>query len=102
MPTRRHRHRNSLSSVYAEFCVLDPGEKHLGLEKKDLQASIQGTGEFSDYRMNPSPDLEFEGFRELRNPLTVEITLPRAPIRERMPLLHIGRLPCNEVQRESP
>ena len=40
MPTRRHRHRNSLSSVYPEFCVLDPGEKHLGLEKKDLQASL--------------------------------------------------------------
>ena len=23
-----------------EICVLDPGEKHLGLEKKDLQASL--------------------------------------------------------------
>ena len=40
MPTRRHRHRYSLSSVYAEICVLYPGEKHLGLEKKDLQASL--------------------------------------------------------------
>ena len=48
------------------------------------------------------PGLELEGFPELGNPLTVEITLPRAPIRERMPLLHIGRLPCNEAQRESP
>ena len=37
---RAPEHRNSLSSIYAEFCVPDPREKHLGLEKKDLQASL--------------------------------------------------------------
>ena len=44
MPTRRAEervlprapeHRNSLRSIYAEFRVLDPRKKHLGLKKKD-------------------------------------------------------------------
>ena len=31
------KHRNSLSSIYAEFRVLDPREKHLGLKKEDCR-----------------------------------------------------------------
>ena len=47
---RAPEHRNSLSSIYAEFRVLDPREKHLGLKKKDCRLQ----------------------FKELENLLTIE------------------------------
>ena len=103
---RAPEHRNSLSSIYAEFRVLDPREKHLGLKKKDCRLQSKELENLLTIEWILPPGLELEGLQDPLLSAGKSFNCRNNPSQgsktQKMPLLHIGRLPGNEAKRESP